>query len=91
MILKYLEYISEVSGTELVGAIGPAYGETRIQNKTINKDHTTMTMSKLNNRIYTLDDYNELYNEYIKRIGYIKREFSSENIDFMLSNLEKNF
>ena len=34
-IKKFNQFISEeISGTELVGPVGPAYGETRLQNKT---------------------------------------------------------
>ena len=34
-IKKFNKFITEeISGTELVGPIGPAYGETRLQNKT---------------------------------------------------------
>ena len=36
MIKSFKQFINEeVSGTELVGPIGPAYGETRLQNKTV--------------------------------------------------------
>jgi hypothetical protein len=34
-------------GTELVGPMGPAYGETGLQNKTINNSDTNVIYSEL--------------------------------------------
>lgn len=91
MILKFIEFINEVSGTELVGPVGPAYGETRLQNKTINSHDTNIIYSDIDDNFYTIDEYNELYNQYLKNGGTpIQGGFSKENIDVILSYLQGN-
>jgi hypothetical protein len=86
MIKKYKQFINEeISGTELVGPVGPAYGETRLQNKTFNGSHLSVIYSELDGKIYTMDDYNDLYNDYLKSGGEPLDGFSRENIDYILS------
>lgn len=78
-IKKFINFISEeISGTELVGPVGPAYGETRLQNKTVNKSHTSVIKSAVSNPdsknsltddLFFEDDYNSIFNEYLKSGG----------------------
>lgn len=89
MIKKFKDFINEeISGTELVGPIGPAYGETRIQNKTISPHQTNVILSDINGKFYTEDEYNDLYQEYLKVGGEPLSGFSKENIEKMLFFLE---
>jgi hypothetical protein len=68
-IKGFISFINEeISGTELVGPMGPAYGETGLQNKTINNSDTNVIYSELGNRIYTEDEYVQLY-DYLKSGG----------------------
>lgn len=91
MIKKFREFISEeVSGTELVGPVGPAYGETRIQNKTINGHHTNLIQSEISGEVFSIDDYNQLYHDYLKQGGKPLHGFSKENIDTIVSFLQEN-
>lgn len=76
---------NEVSGTELVGPVGPAYGETRLKNKTFHQRHTSVVFSDLDNKFYTIDEYNQLYNNYLKDGGSPLNGFSKENIDKILT------
>lgn len=86
MIKKYTEFINEVSGTELVGPVGPAYGETKLQNKTINSHDTNIIYSDIDGNFYTIDEYNELYNQYLKGGGSpLQGGFNKENIDYILT------
>lgn len=87
-IKKYIQFINEISGTELVGPVGPAYGETGLQNKTISDRHTTVIYSDLDGKIYTIDDYDNLYQDYLKGGGKPLDGFSKENIDTILSNTQ---
>jgi hypothetical protein len=90
MIKKFHQFIKEeVSGTELVGPVGPAYGETRLQNKTINGHHTNL-ISGIDDKIYSIDDYQSLYHEYLKKGGKPIHGFSKENIDYIISYLQDN-
>ena len=81
MIKSFKQFINEeVSGTELVGPVGPAYGETRLQNKTINSHDTNVIFCDLDSKFYTIDDYNNIYGEYLKKGGKPLDGFSLENI-----------
>jgi hypothetical protein len=85
MIKKFKDFIlEEVSGTELVGPIGPAYGETRLQNKTINSFHTDVIYLELTGDFYTIDDYNQMYNDYLKRGGKPLDGFNRENLEIII-------
>jgi hypothetical protein len=84
-IKKFSQFILEVSGTELVGPVGPAYGETRLQNKTVSDRHTTVIYSDLDGKIYTIDMYQDLYQDYLKKGGKPLEGFNKENIDTILS------
>ena len=80
-IKRFGEFNEAISGTELVGNIsmGPAYGETRLQNKTVGKRHTTAEYSKdlnipdsgntLTSDIFFDDQYSDIYNQYLKSGG----------------------
>lgn len=85
-IKKFSEFILEVSGTELVGPVGPAYGETRLQSKTVSDRHTTVIYSDLDDKIYTIDMYQDIYQDYLKNGGKPLDGFSKENIDTILSS-----
>lgn len=96
--------LEEVSGTEIPngpgGSFGPAFGETRLQNKTINTKHTTPmrvdgfkndnSKNSLTNDIFFDDEYLEIYNNYLKSGGSesnlgIDKE---ENISIMMDYLQ---
>ena len=79
-IKKFNDFIKEeVSGTELVGPVGPAYGETRLQNKTVSQTDTSLVSVKdgendsskndLTKDLFFEDDYIRLHNEYLKAGG----------------------
>ena len=58
-----------ISGTELVGPVGPAYGYTGIRNKTISRNDASVLFSDVDNKFYTQDEFYEKYNEYLKLGG----------------------
>jgi hypothetical protein len=85
MIKKFKEFvINEISGTELVGPVGPAYGETGLQNKTLDGSDTAVIYSDLDGNFYTHDTYNDLYTDYLKRGGKPLIGFSKKNIEIIL-------
>jgi len=86
-IKKFIHFVNEISGTELVGPVGPSYGETRIQNKTITDRNTKVIYSDIDDKFYTIDEYNDLYIEYLKKGGKPLNGFSQENLSILLSNL----
>ena len=89
-IKKFNQFISEeISGTELVGPVGPAYGETRLQNKTVTFHDTNVVLSEIDNKFYTIDEYNNIYSEYLKIGGIpLSDGFNRENLDKVLTFLK---
>lgn len=87
MIKSFKQFIKEeISGTELVGPVGPAYGETRLQNKTVDFHDTNVILSNIDNKFYTIDEYNELYNQYLKSGGKpLNGGFNRENLEILIS------
>jgi hypothetical protein len=78
MIKRFKDFIKEaISGTELVGSIGPGYGRTEIPNTITNHDTKIID---LDGTFYTTDDYNELYIEYLKKGGTPLFGFNKENL-----------
>jgi hypothetical protein len=88
MIKKFKQFNEEISGTELVGPIGPAYGETGLQNKTVNSHDTNVVFCDINNNFYTIDEYNNMYADYLKEGGSPLYGFNLENIHTIISFLE---
>ena len=102
-IKNYQNFISEeISGTELVGPIGPAYGETRTQNKTVNKSHTSLlgvedrnnpdSQNDLTSDLFFEDDYNKIFNDYLKSGGNQNQLTGNkqDDIALMLDFLQEN-
>lgn len=91
MIKKFKEFVLEaISGTELVGPVGPAYGETRLRNKTLTSLDTDVILSELDGNFYTRDEYNDVYQEYLKNSGKPLMGFSKENLDIIIDYLKGN-
>ena len=81
-IKKFREFES-ISGWELVGqhVMGPNYGEQKLAVTLSSSD--TETLMGMDGNFYTYDDYQSLYNDYMKSGG-------KENIkDFTQLNLDK--
>lgn len=85
MIKNYINFLNEVNGTEMVGPVGPGYGETRLQNKTITSFDTDVIYSEIGDRIYTIDEYNQMYQDYLKAGGPVLDGFTKENIDTIVA------
>lgn len=86
-IKKFKDFkINEISGTELVGPIGPAFGETGLQNKTLTGNDTAVIYCDLDGVFYTLDLYNDIYNNYLKSGGLPLQGFSLKNIETILTS-----
>jgi hypothetical protein len=87
MIKKFNDFILEVSGTELVGqvAMGAAYGDVSVRNKTINTNDTDVIYSELGGHIYTIDEYNEMYHDYLKSGGRPLMGFNKENLEIIIA------
>jgi len=74
----------EVGGVELVGHMGPNYGEEG-NNKMIGPSPTDVIQSDVDSKIYTQDEYQQAYNDYLKIGGTPLHGFTKQNLDTVLS------
>ena len=85
-IKNYKSFLEAISGTELVGHMGPNYGE---------EDNSPMKKLGMSDVIYSdkfgkmvlYDDYQDLYMDYLKKGGSPLQGFNLENLDKVLGVL----
>jgi len=68
IIRTFRRYCEAISGTELMGPVGPNYGDMILPNTITNSD-TGVIFSDIDAKFYTTDEYDELYGEYLKNGG----------------------
>ena len=86
-IKNYKSFLEAISGWELVGHMGPNYGEQ--ENSPMKKaGMTDVLYSDAFDRMVTYDDYQNLYNDYLKKGGSPLQGFNLENLDKVLSKIE---
>ena len=88
-MIKNFKKFLEISGTELVGHMGPGYPNQELRN-TINKEDTSCIESDTDNKIYTEDDYESLYIEYLKKGGKPLFGYSKNNLEKVLSLINES-
>jgi len=76
--------------TAPVGPMGPNYGSTKLRNNTISQDDTDVIYSEITSNIYTYNDYQQLYQDYLKSGGKPLFGFNQENLDKVLIKLSQN-
>ena len=82
-IKSYSKFIDENVGYGIVGQVGVGYGETGLQNKTVNSHDTNEIFCDIDNKFYNITDYNNIYGEYLKTPEGSKKPldgFSQDNI-----------
>lgn len=85
-IKNYKSFLESISGTELVGHMGPNYGEE--DNSPMNKLGTTdVIRSDIFGITVLYDDYQDLYIDYLKKGGTPLQGFNLENLDKVLGVL----
>ena len=89
-IKTFDNFVNEVSGTELVGPeMGMGFGTTPLNNNTISSSDSLVIFSDIDNKIYTLDDYNQLYQDYLKVGGSPLNGFTKENLEKVIVSLQE--
>ncbi len=87
-IKNYKSFLEAISGWELVGHMGPNYGEQ--ENSPIKKaGMTDVLYSDAFGRMVTYDAYQNLYNDYLKKGGSPLQGFNLENLDKVLGVLNE--
>ena len=71
--------------TAPVGPMGPNYGSTKLRNTTLSTSNTEVIYSEITSKIYTYDDYMEVYGDYLKRGGKPLHGFNQENLTTVLT------
>ena len=88
--MRYLKTFEEsISGTETTMPFGPVYGRPNFPYTGSKRDVDTKgsifrkaSNNDLTDDIYTIDDFNDLYQEYLKKGGSpLPDGYSSENLD----------
>lgn len=83
-IKKWNKFIESISGWELVGqhSMGPNYPEQVLHTTLSTKD--TEVIEGIDGVIYTYDDYQNLYQDYLKKGGTPLEGFTKSNLDSIL-------
>jgi hypothetical protein len=89
-IKKFKKFIESISGTELMnvgGVFGPGYGEQSLP-VTLSQSDTEVVLSELTDDLYTKDDYDNLYDDYLKKGGEHLDGFNKINLDKVIYYLK---
>lgn len=87
-IKNFKKYCESISGTEMIGSMGPGYGN-QILPVTMTSSDTQVIMSEIDSNLYTKDDYDNLYQDYLKKRGTPLDGFNQKNLDEVIDYLKK--
>ena len=87
MKIKKFKEFESISGWELVGqhVMGPNYGEQKLAVTLSSSD--TETLMGIDGNFYTYDDYQELYQNYLKSGGKPLHGFNRDNLNLIISSI----
>jgi len=88
-IKKFIEFNESISGTEITISMGPNYGPMGLPHSPDSKD-TNVIYSKRFGKIFTQDQYQELYQSYLKLGGTPMDGFTLPNLELVLSMINSN-
>ena len=96
-IKRFKEFLESISGVTDTMPIGPNYGggsEIGFMNQKLyipNMDptKTNVLYSNLTDTFYSEEDYEQLYNDYLKNSGKILNGFNLKNLETVISFLKK--
>jgi hypothetical protein len=87
MILNWKDF-NEANGIEWLGPVGPGWPETSTPN-TLDDGDTGIKMCDIDQQLYTYDDYQNKYQEYLKHGGTPLHGFSVDNLNTVILNLSE--
>lgn len=79
MIKKFKDFNEAISGTELVGPIGPNYGEES-NDRPVKAGMTDIIYCEILGRPIVYDEYQDMYGEYLKLGGSPLNGFNKDNL-----------
>ena len=87
MIKKFKQFLEAISGTIDTMPLGPGFPRQKLAN-TITQQDTQVIASDITGDIYTDDDFNQLYEDYLKKGEKpLEGGFSKENLEIILTKL----
>ena len=91
MIFNFKQFKEAVSGTELVGNhMGPGYPQQVNKANTLTSTSTDALICNIDDKIYTYDDYQSKYHEYLKIGGTPLNGFNQSNLDHIILKLTED-
>jgi len=85
-ILSYRKFNESISGTEMIGSMGPNYG-VPVLGTPIPSNDVTLMFSIVDDKMYTKEEYDELYKKYLSRGGEPLHGYSKANLDKVVMSL----
>lgn len=82
-----MQFKEAISGLELVGHMGPNYGDP-VSPNTLAKQDTDVLYSELTQSFYTKDEFDELYSQYLSKGGKPLHGFNKQNLDIICAKLK---
>lgn len=87
MIKKFKQFLEAISGTIDTMPFGPGFPRQQLGN-TITKKDTEVIASDITGELYTYDDFNQLYEDYLKKGRKpLEGGFNKENLEIILTEL----
>ena len=87
-ILNYSEFSESISGTEMIGSMGPNYGEPAL-GMPIPSGDVTLLFCSVDDKMYTKEEYDELYKKYLSGGGEPLYGYSKANLDKVVMHLSE--
>jgi hypothetical protein len=85
-IKGFRAYTESISGTEMIGSMGPNYG-TPILRPTVDMGDVSLMQCSVDGKLYTREQYDDLYRQYIAKGGEPLDGVSKSNLDIIVSEL----
>jgi hypothetical protein len=87
---KFSEFNESIGGDEIVGQhMGPVFGHQIIP-LSLNTTHTDVIYSEITDKIYSFDEYEDMYDQYLIVGGEPLFGFNKDNLDKLIYTLQNN-
>ena len=87
MIKKFKQFLEAISGTIDTMPFGPGFSRQQLVNTITQKD-TEVIASDITGVLYTYEDFNQLYDEYLKKGEKpLEGGFSKQKLEIILTKL----
>lgn len=85
-ISNFTRFSESISGTEMIGPVGPVYGRP-ILRPGLDAGDVTMLQCDVDGKMYTKEDYDNLHRLYVAAGNEPLDGFSKANLDMMAAEL----